>query len=123
LSGLSANHPAERQITLQRRPYLVRLLEIAYGDVDHADHLGDAVEELTWTNKANHQAMPRIDGALALYDVRTRTSVEQVTEMLGEYPRDAEQIGTTCGATCPGAQKTSDGNVNVCLRTPQHSER
>jgi hypothetical protein len=68
----------------------VRLLEIAYGDVDHVDHMGDAVEELTWTNQADRKAMPRIDGALALYDVRTRASVEQVKEMLGEYALDSD---------------------------------
>lgn len=94
LPQLPATHAASRSLPFRRSMYLVRLLEVAIGDDDDAYVVSPGEEEDEQAPSPDEsRAMPRIDGALALYDVRHRDghSVSRLLTMLGALPpKDGE---------------------------------
>lgn len=73
------SHSAECTIPIDGSTYLVRLLELPLGDINIDDD-----ETINWPESVENKMLPRVDGALALYDVKDKTSVEDLPEMLSE---------------------------------------
>ena len=73
---------AERRIPVDGSAYLVRLLEVPIDDVyvDDDDTVG-------WPDTIGDKVMPRIDGAITIYDVQDKGSFDDVPEVLSEYHR------------------------------------
>lgn len=71
---------AERQIPVDGSAYLVRLLELPIDDVDVDDD-----DTVVWPDTIEDRVMPRIDGAIALYDVQDKGSFDDVPEVLSKY--------------------------------------
>ena len=84
--ALDLPHPppsqaAERTIPIDGDVYLVRLLEMPIDDVDIDDD-----ETICFPDTIEDKVMPRIDGALTLYDVQDQNSLESVPHVMSEYP-------------------------------------
>lgn len=75
-----SEHATERKISVGGTDYVVRLLELSINDVD----IDDDDETVSWPETIEDKMMPKIDGALALYSVQDRGSVENIFEMLSE---------------------------------------
>ena len=75
-----ATRAAERKISVRGADYIVRLLETAIEDVDWDDD----EETINWPESIDDKMMPRIDGALVLYDIKDESSIENVPEMLSK---------------------------------------
>lgn len=71
---------AEQKILHQSTPYLVRLLEIPIGAVN----VDDDDDSICWPDTIGNRMTPKIDGALTLYDVKDKSSLDQVPEVLSE---------------------------------------
>lgn len=70
---------AERMIPLEGGTYLVRLLELSIDDVDL-----DEDGTFTWPDTIGDKSMPRVDGAITLWDVTDKDSLEDIPEMLSK---------------------------------------
>lgn len=81
LPTLPPSQAAERKIPIDGSLYLVRLLELPIEDVYIDDD-----ETINWPDTIEDKMMPRVDGALALYDVKDKASVDELPEMLSESP-------------------------------------
>lgn len=79
LPFLPPSQAAERQIPVDGSLYLVRLLELPIEDIDIDDD-----DTINWPDTIEDKMMPPVDGALALYDVQDKASVEELPEMLSE---------------------------------------
>ncbi|KAK8217181.1 hypothetical protein M8818_001433 [Zalaria obscura] len=66
-----------RKIPLNGSSCLVRLLELPFDEVDI-----DEDDIISWPDRIEQRKMPRVDGAMTLYDVSDRKSFEQVPEVL-----------------------------------------
>lgn len=77
-SGPPPSQASERVISIKGNDYLVRLLELPIDDVDIDE---DTIE---WPETIENKIMPRIDGALTLYDVKDEGSLDSIPEMLSE---------------------------------------
>lgn len=98
LPHVRRSQAAALEIPYRRRYYLVRLLEVAIDDIhvnqddsededndDEDDEEDDEDDDaLDYKHLHDHRVAPKIDGALALYDVRDGSSIEQLDDMLGE---------------------------------------
>ena len=71
---------AERKIHVKGSDYFVRLLEVAIDDVDWDED----DETVIWPETIDNKMMPRIDGALVLYDITDKNSLENVPELLSK---------------------------------------
>ena len=80
ISNPIATCAAERKISVKGADYIVRLLETAIEDVDWDDE----EETINWPETIDDKMMPRIDGALVLYDIKDESSLENVPEMLSK---------------------------------------
>ena len=60
--------------------YLVRLLELPIDDVD----IDDDDNTVSWPETIENKMMPRIDGALTLYDIKDKSTLEGIPELLSE---------------------------------------
>ena len=76
----AASRAAERKISVKGSDYIVRLLEISIDDVDWDDDDGT----VGWPETIDDKMLPRIDGALVLYDIVDARSLEKVPEMLSK---------------------------------------
>jgi len=82
--ALDLPHPppspaAERKIPIDGSVYLVRLLEMPIDDVDVDDD-----DTICFPDTIEDKVMPRIDGALTLYDVQDENSLESVPAIISE---------------------------------------
>ncbi|KAK6396086.1 hypothetical protein LTR65_010196 [Meristemomyces frigidus] len=75
---------AERRIPVDGSAYLVRLLELPIDDVDVDDD-----DTVVWPDTIEDKVMPRIDGAIALYDVQDKGSFDDVPEVLNAIKNSA----------------------------------
>jgi GTPase SAR1 family protein len=75
-----ATRAAERKISVKGSDYFVRLLEVSIDDADWDDD----DETVVWPETIDDKMMPRIDGALVLYDIIDASSLEKVREMLSK---------------------------------------
>lgn len=73
----------EQKIAYRSSQYLVRLLEIPIDDVN----VDDDDDTICWPDTIGNRMTPKIDGALTLYDVKDKSSLNQVPEVLSEYNR------------------------------------
>ena len=83
--------PPESEITSQnvlidKLIYAVNLIELHLESFDvHADR------RIKWPKQVEGQLMPRIDGALTLYDVLNEESITAIPEVLSEHSRANSQ--------------------------------
>lgn len=80
LPYLPSSQSAERRIPIDGSVYLVRLLELPIDNIEINDD-----DTINWPDTIEDKMMPRVDGALALYDVKDKASIEDLPDMLGEY--------------------------------------
>lgn len=80
LPYLPPSQATERKIPVDGNVYLVRLLELPIDDLDIDDE-----DPVTWPDTIEDKVMPRVDGALTLYNVKDRSSLENIPEMLSEW--------------------------------------
>lgn len=80
LPGLPHSQATQRKITTDGREYLLRMLEVTNDDVD----VDDEDDTIMWPETIDSKIMPKIDGALLLYSIKDRSSLEDVPEMLSE---------------------------------------
>lgn len=83
LPGLPHSQATQRKITTDGREYLLRLLEITNDDVD----VDDEDDTIMWPETIDSKIMPKINGALLLYSIKDKSSLEDVREMLSECNR------------------------------------
>lgn len=76
----STTRAAERKIHVKGSDYFVRLLEVAIEDVDWDED----DETVIWPETIDDKMMPRVDGALLLYDITDKNSLENVPETLSK---------------------------------------
>ncbi|KAK5736918.1 hypothetical protein LTR17_007062 [Elasticomyces elasticus] len=77
LPHLPSSQAAERRIPLDGNVYLVRLLELPIDDVDIDDD-----DNVAWPDTIADKMMPRVDGAIALYDVQDRDTFDDIPQVL-----------------------------------------
>ena len=80
LPDLPPSQSAERKIPIDGSVYLVRLLELPIDNIEVNDD-----ETINWPDTIDDKMMPRVDGALALYDVKDKASIGDLPDMLGEW--------------------------------------
>jgi ABC-type dipeptide/oligopeptide/nickel transport system ATPase component len=76
-----------RKWTMDGIPYVVRLVELKIDDI-HVKP-GNIIE---WPKTAYSVAVPRIDGAITVYDVTVKESLAGVPEMMSEYTWSRAEI-------------------------------
>jgi hypothetical protein len=69
-----------KRVSLEGATSVLRLIELPIHEVGMTIN-----QEIGWPERVGDQAMPRIDGALVLYDVTNQGSIAQVPSMLGEF--------------------------------------
>lgn len=78
LPSLPTSQAAERTVPIDGSDYLVRLLELPIEELDIDD------DTINWPDTIEDKMMPRVDGAIALYDVQDKDSIEELPEVLSE---------------------------------------
>lgn len=81
LPFLSDSQAVERKIGIDGTDYLLRLLEVPIDDVD----IDDDDETVIWPETIEDKLMPQIDGAVTLYNVQDRGTLEDVPKMLSTF--------------------------------------
>lgn len=71
---------AQRKMSIDGNVYVVRLIELKYGDLDIDDD-----KRICWPTVIEDVAVPNIDGAFILYDVMNKGSITNLLEALGQY--------------------------------------
>lgn len=84
-----------RKLAVNEGTHLVRLLEIPLEDVEVED------DEVSWPETIEGKQMPKIDGALVLYNITDRSSLEDVPTMLSE-------------CYCFNAMRTNEDAISLC---------
>lgn len=104
----AASRAAERKIAVKgtEADYIVRLLEVSIEDVDWDDDDGTVI----WPETIDDKMMPRIDGALVLYDIKDASSLGNVPDMLSKCSREK-------GSRYTSSQPLRPGNVLQLLLT------
>ncbi|EMC95338.1 hypothetical protein BAUCODRAFT_578020 [Baudoinia panamericana UAMH 10762] len=83
LPALPPSNAVERKIPLDGSEYLVRLLELPIDEVE-VDNDDDTVG---WPETIEDRRMPRIHGAIAMYDVQDRDSFRDIPDILNAINR------------------------------------
>lgn len=78
--GRSCERIETRKLSIDGAIHTVRLVEIAFKDLDLEDD-----DRISWPDKVEDAPVPRIDGALMLYDVMNQESLAQVPGMLSAW--------------------------------------
>jgi GTPase SAR1 family protein len=79
LSIIPSSQAAECKITIHGTSYLVRLLELPIDEL-----VIDDDDTINWPDTIEDKRMPRVDGAVALYDVQDKASFDELPEVLSE---------------------------------------
>lgn len=75
-----AKSPASsKEMSLEGEAFLISLFEVQLGELVIT---GD--QQIRWPQVVEHKVMPRIDGALVLFDVMNRDSICNVPDLLSE---------------------------------------
>ncbi|KAI9696898.1 MAG: hypothetical protein M1820_007973 [Bogoriella megaspora] len=69
-----------RKMSVDGNVYVVRLFELGFDQVEFGGN--DEDENIIWPEKVGDMVIPKIDGALALYDVTNQNSLAQVPGVL-----------------------------------------
>ena len=80
LPNLPSTQAAERKTSIGGSDYLLRLLELPIDDVDIEED-----DTITWPDTIQDKMMPKVDGAVMLYDVQDRGSFDDIPEVLSEF--------------------------------------
>ena len=80
LPGLPPSQATQRNIKAEGQEYLLRLLEVSNDDAD----VDDEDDTVMWPETIDGKIMPKIDGALVLYSIKDKSSLEDIPEMLSE---------------------------------------
>ena len=70
---------SSKKVSLEGVLIRIKLLEIQLSDVKISEN-----PRIEWPQKLGEQITPRIDGALALYDVMDKASISRIPEVLSE---------------------------------------
>lgn len=70
---------SSKKVSLEGVLIRIKLLEIQLSDVEISEN-----QRIKWPQKLGEQNTPRIDGALALYDVMDKGSISRIPEVLSE---------------------------------------
>jgi GTPase SAR1 family protein len=87
LPELPAYKSAERRFSFGDTLYLLRLLEFSTDEIDT-----DEDGFIEWPDTIEDRAMPRVHGALSLYDVQDKSSIQELRDILS--PCIAHPFGT-----------------------------
>lgn len=79
LPSIPSSQAAEGELPIHGTTYLVRLLKLPIDELDIDDD-----DTISWPDTIEDKMMPRIDGAVALYDVQDKASIEELPEVLSE---------------------------------------
>ncbi|KAF2745957.1 ras GEF [Sporormia fimetaria CBS 119925] len=77
LSSNPTTAVSTRKMRIDEGYYVVRFLEICFNDI----HIGDR-NDIKWPETIDNFAMPRIDGAVTVYDIANQESLVRVPEIL-----------------------------------------
>jgi ABC-type dipeptide/oligopeptide/nickel transport system ATPase component len=83
--GLPDNTPpslCHRKWTIDGTSYIVRFVELKIDDI-HVKP-GNAIE---WPQAVQELAVPRVDGAITIYDVTVKESLAAVPDMMSKFAR------------------------------------
>jgi len=69
-----------RKMSIDGNVYVVRLVELAYDDLDLDEH-----KRICWPDTIAGNPVPVIDGAFTLYDVLNRDSLGEIPDALGKW--------------------------------------
>jgi len=101
LPTLPPSQAAERKIPIDGSVYLVRLLELPIEEIEIDDD-----ETINWPDTIEDKMMPPVDGALALYDVQDRRSVEELPDMLNAIAKASiPAVLVSCKCDTPLAER------------------
>ena len=79
LKRTSTSLVSSKKVSLEGKISIVKLLELGFEDVEITpDH------NVLWSTKVGDKNTPIIDGVLALYDVKNRSSITQIPALLSE---------------------------------------
>lgn len=95
LPGLPPSQATQRNIKAEGQEYLLRLLEIPNDDVE----IDEEDDTIMWPDTIDDKIMPKIDGALLLYSIKEKSSLEDIPEMLSECNCLAHDRRCILGAT------------------------
>ena len=70
---------SSKKMSLEGDVFLIKLVEIPISTLEVV------AEQICWPDILEQEAVPRIDGVLALYDVTERQSIRKIPKLLGEY--------------------------------------
>ena len=88
---------SSKKVSLEGALIRVKLLEVQLNDVEISED-----QRVEWPQRLGEQIMPRIDGALVLYDVMEQNSILQIPEALSEC-NDFNTVPTCFGDLPPSA--------------------
>jgi len=77
LPDTTAPAMCHRKWTIEGIPYVVRFVEVTIGDIEVKT--GNVIE---WPPTVQELAVPRVDGAITIYDVTDKESLEKVPDMM-----------------------------------------
>lgn len=80
LPSLPTSQAAESTLPIDGSDYLVRLLELPIDELDIDDD-----DTINWPDTIEDKMMPKVDGAIALYDVQDKDSIDELPEVLSEW--------------------------------------
>ena len=80
----SPNAPVSaRKMSVDGQIYVVRLFELGFDQVEFGGN--DEDDGIVWPEELGDLALPRIDGALTLYDVTNQKSLAEVPGVLSKF--------------------------------------
>lgn len=89
LRSLPNSIASSLRMTVDEVGYIVSLIEL---DLESFDIVPD--RRIQWPKQINGHIVPRMDGALLLYDVMNRESITELPQTLSEFsPRSAAGLG------------------------------
>ena len=89
LRSLPSSIASSLRMTVDEVGYIVSLIEL---DLESFDIVPD--RRIQWPKQINGHIVPRMDGALLLYDVMNRESITELPQTLSEFsPRSAAGLG------------------------------
>lgn len=81
LAAPPSSHIVAKNINIEGRPCVVRLIELPIEDVEIKED-----NAITWPSTVDGARIPRVDGVLTLYDISDKASFEDVPETLSKIP-------------------------------------
>lgn len=86
-----ASNVATVRADVEGIPHLVTLIELdlEYFDIEDVTAPG---QQIQWPKQVNGQVVPRVDGALILYDVTSEDSIRDLPPTLSMFPTEQERL-------------------------------